>query len=54
MQHQAVGTREDESVPEETVVQVFQNGYTMGDRVIRPAMVITSTGGPQQAVEAEE
>ena len=54
MQHQAVGTEEDESVPEETVVKVFQQGYKMGDRVIRPAMVVTSTGGPQQAAEEAE
>ena len=46
MQHQAVGTEEDPSVPEETVVKVFQRGYRMGERVIRPAMVVTSTGGP--------
>lgn len=46
MQHQAVGTEEDASVPEETVVNVFQQGYKMGERVIRPAMVVTSTGGP--------
>lgn len=46
MQHQAVGTEEDASVPEETVVKVFQQGYRMGERVIRPAMVVTSTGGP--------
>ena len=44
--HQAVGTTEDASVPEETVVQVYQQGYRMGDKVIRPAMVVTSTGGP--------
>ena len=46
MVYQAVGTEEDPSVPEETVVKVFQQGYRMGDRVIRPAMVVTSTGGP--------
>ena len=46
MQHQAVGTEEDPSVPVETVAKVFQQGYRMGDRVIRPAMVVTSTGGP--------
>lgn len=46
MEHQAVGTEEDPSVPEETVVKVFQQGYKMGDRVIRPAMVVTSVGGP--------
>lgn len=49
MQDQAVGTEEDPSVPEETVVKVFQQGYRMGERVIRPAMVVTSTGGPAQA-----
>lgn len=54
MQHQAVGTEEDEDVPEETVVKVYQQGYRMGDRVIRPAMVVTSTGGPQREAEEAE
>ena len=53
MKHQAIGTTEDESVPEETVVQVYQQGYQMGDRVIRPAMVVTSVGGPAQPAEPE-
>ncbi len=46
--HQAVGTKEDTSVPEESVVEVYQQGYEMADKVIRPAMVLTSTGGPAQ------
>ena len=50
--HQAVGTTEDASVPEETVVQVYQQGYQMGDKVIRPAMVVTSTGGPARDADA--
>lgn len=41
--HQAVGTQPDDSVPEETVLTVYQKGYQMGDRVLRPAMVVTST-----------
>ncbi len=41
--HQAVGTQPDDSVPEETVVNVYQKGYQMGERVLRPAMVVTST-----------
>lgn len=41
--HQAVGTQPDDSVPEETVVAVYQKGYQMGERVLRPAMVVTST-----------
>ena len=43
MKHQAVGTQPDPTVPEETVVNVYQKGYQMGDRVLRPAMVVTST-----------
>ncbi len=49
--HQAVGTTEDASVPEETVVQVYQQGYQMGDKIIRPAMVVTSTGGPARGAD---
>lgn len=45
--HQAVQQREDDAVPEHTVVEVLQKGYMMGGRVVRPAMVIVSTGGPQ-------
>ena len=41
--HQAVSVREDDTVDEETVVEVLQQGYMMGERVIRPAMVVTST-----------
>ena len=41
--HQAVGTQPDDSVPEETVLTVYQKGYKLGDRVLRPAMVVTST-----------
>lgn len=43
MKHQAVGTQPDDTVPEETVVNVYQKGYQMGERVLRPAMVVTST-----------
>jgi len=44
--HHAVGQREDAEVPDGTVVEVFQKGYTPGGRVVRPATVIVSTGGP--------
>lgn len=37
--HHAVMHIEDESIDESTVVEVFQKGYTLGDRTIRPAMV---------------
>src|SRR5438045_9489518 len=35
----------DTSVPPGTVVQVVQAGYTIGDRVLRPALVAVSKGG---------
>lgn len=35
----------DPSVPAGTVVQVIQAGYTIGDRVLRPAMVGVAKGG---------
>jgi molecular chaperone GrpE len=43
---QAVSQKEDAEVPEGTVVDVFQKGYSMGGRVVRSAMVVVSTGGP--------
>jgi molecular chaperone GrpE len=39
--HQAITTVESRSEPN-TVVQVFQKGYLLNDRVIRPAMVSVS------------
>jgi molecular chaperone GrpE len=45
---QAVSQQEDETVPTGTVVAVFQKGYEMGGRIVRPAMVVVSTGGPQR------
>ncbi len=37
--HNAVMHVEGDEYPENTVVEVFQEGYVMGERVIRPAMV---------------
>lgn len=50
--HQAVMEQQDPDVPTGTVVQVFQPGYTIEDRVLRPAMVVVAKGGPKaQATE---
>lgn len=43
----------DESQFAGTVVQVVQPGYTIGERVLRPAMVGVSRGGPSRPVETE-
>ncbi len=45
--HQAMYEVEDPSVPAGSVIQVVQSGYLIGDRVLRPAMVAVSKGGPK-------
>ena len=47
--HQAVMEQHNAEVPSGTVVQVFQPGYTIEDRVLRPAMVVVAKGGPKTA-----
>jgi len=42
----------DPSVPPGTVVQVVQAGYTIGDRVLRPALVGVARGGAKAPVAA--
>jgi molecular chaperone GrpE len=37
--HEAVGIAKSEEHPDETVVEEFEPGYRLGDRVIRPAKV---------------
>lgn len=46
LSHSAMQQRDDTAVPEGTVVEVFQKGYEMHGRVVRPASVVVSTGGP--------
>jgi molecular chaperone GrpE len=43
----------DASVPAGTVVQVVQAGYTIGERVLRPALVGVSKGGAKAAPVSE-
>src|SRR6201998_1254474 len=47
--HQAMYEVPDASVPAGSVVQVVQPGYKIGERVLRPAMVGVSKGGPRTA-----
>src|SRR5271165_4326676 len=52
--HQAIFEAPDETLPAGTVSQVVQSGWTIGDRVLRPAMVGVSKGGPRQAPKEEQ
>jgi len=40
--HEAFQRQEMEGVAENTVVQVLQKGYLLGDRLLRPALVVVS------------
>lgn len=46
--HQAMFEVPNTEVPNNTVVQVMQAGYVIGDRVLRPALVGVSKGGPKE------
>lgn len=43
--HQAMSMVENPDVEPNTVIAVMQKGYTLHDRLIRPAMVMVSKGG---------
>ena len=53
--HEALAQVEDPTVPVNTVVQVFQKGYRLRDRLLRPAQVVVSRAGSRepQGVERE-
>jgi molecular chaperone GrpE len=50
--HQAMFEVPDATVPAGSVVQVVQPGYMIGDRILRPALVGVSKGGPKVAPTA--
>ncbi|HXI13542.1 MAG TPA: nucleotide exchange factor GrpE [Thermoanaerobaculia bacterium] len=47
--HEAVMREENASVPNNTVLDVFQKGYFLHDRLVRPAMVKVAVGGPDKS-----
>jgi molecular chaperone GrpE len=51
--HQAMFEVPDTETPNNTVVKVVQDGYIIGSRVLRPAMVGVAKGGPK-IVETEQ
>lgn len=52
--HQAMFEVPNPDVANNTVVQVVQAGYAIGERVLRPAMVGVAKGGPKAETAAEE
>jgi len=51
--HQAMFEVPNPEVPNNTVVQVVQAGYVIGDRVLRPAMVGVAKGGSKGEAPAD-
>ena len=51
--HQAMFELPNPDVPAGTVVQVVQPGYSIGERVLRPAMVGVARGGPARPPSGE-
>jgi len=49
--HQAIFEIPNDQVVNGTVLQVMQTGYSIGERVLRPAMVGVSKGGPKAGSE---
>jgi molecular chaperone GrpE len=45
--HQAMSILEEPSVAPNTVIDVFQKGYTLNGRLVRPAMVVVAKGEAQ-------
>jgi len=51
--HEALAYQENPDVPDQSVMEVLQRGYMIGDRLLRPAQVVVARGGEQIEVEAE-
>ena len=51
MREQAVGNIQDETVPDESVAEVLRKGYEVSGKVIRPAMVTVTHGGPSRETQ---
>lgn len=52
--HQAMFEVPNPEVPHNSVFEVVQAGYVIGDRVLRPAMVGVAKGGPKMKVPEQE
>lgn len=46
--HEALSQVPNPNLPANSVMDVVQTGYSISDRLLRPAMVIVATGGPTE------
>lgn len=52
-QHQAVMEMQNTQVAPGTILEVYQCGYVIEERVLRPAMVVVAKGGPKPGQQPE-
>lgn len=52
--HEAISEREEPGKAAGTIVEEFQKGYMLHDRVVRPAMVVVAKGEPAAADKKDE
>ena len=52
--HDAVGYEKSETVPEGMIIREWSGGFTMGEKLLRPARVLVSSGNTPDEVPAEE
>ncbi|MGC8871448.1 MAG: nucleotide exchange factor GrpE [Caldimicrobium sp.] len=52
--HEALQAEPHPEIPEGGIVKVYQKGYTLHDRVIRPALVCVCQGGPKKESVSSE
>lgn len=53
-EHEAMAQIEDESVPAHTIVEVYQVGYKLRDRLLRPARVVVSKASESAEKQGSE
>lgn len=49
--HEAVSQQEDDRVPAGVVLHELQKGFSLNERLIRPAMVVVSKGGSESSMD---
>ena len=52
--HDAVGYEKSETVPEGVIIREWSGGFTMGEKLLRPARVLVSSGNAPEDAPANE
>jgi molecular chaperone GrpE len=53
-QHEAITYMPSNDVPAETVMEQTRKGYKLGEKLIRPAQVVVSSGNPEMTIQPGE